>query len=213
MRIRHKASARPYLAALPFVYNIFELENEQLTFLNKDNLVLEIGIGKGDFIVALASRYPEHTFVGVEFNETVLAIAARKIEASGLTNITLFSGDVSRLLPLFPKQSLSTIFLNHSDPWPKKRHAKKRLTAPHFLSAYYDLLIRDGQLIFKSDNNDLTLYTLEMLEASQFRNIIFNEDYAGDDEFDALTEYEAKFRQNDVKIKRIKATKEEKDVN
>ncbi len=208
MRIRHKASARPYLASLAFVKNIFDLPNEVITYLPKEPLILEIGIGKGDFIVSLAARYPELFFIGVEFNETVLALAARKVEASGLKNIMLFSGDVLRLLPLLPANSFKTIFLNHSDPWPKKRHAKKRLTALHFLAYYYDLLVVGGELIFKTDNTDLADYSLETLEASKFSDLRFDEDYAGDEEFDAMTEYERKFRENGVKIKRIKVVKE-----
>ena len=102
-------------------------------YLNRPNLYLEIGPGKGDFIVQMARKNPQLNFLVIELNISVAAMAAVKIVDAGLENVKLIVDDALVVLPLLKPHSLETIFLNFSDPWPKKRHEKRRLTSTRFL--------------------------------------------------------------------------------
>ena len=107
------------------------------------------------------------------------------------------------LLPNIKDNSIESIFLNFSDPWPKKRHHKRRLTANSFLDNYYRLLKDGGRLIIKTDNVDLFAFTLENLENSKFKIIYKSDDYQDYDEFDTMTEYEQSFREEGIPIHRL----------
>ena len=107
------------------------------------------------------------------------------------------------MTPTIKDESIEGIFLNFSDPWPKKRHAKRRLTSNSFLLEYYRILKKGAQLIFKTDNYDLFTYSLEVINESPFKLVEANYNYDGKDEFDAITEYERNFRELGQPIYRL----------
>lgn len=208
MRTRHKKWAKPFIDNHQNIICDKDTTQNNLRLkeiLSMDNVCLEIGSGKGGFAISMAKKFPELTFLCVEKVESVAAQFAKLLEASELTNIFIVSDDISALTELFKTNYVSYLFLNHSDPWPKKRHEKRRLTSPGFLNFYKKLLKKDGELIFKTDNDGLFAYTIETLKENGFE--VFDEtiDYDGLDEFDALTNYESNFRNKGVNIKRLKA--------
>ena len=197
MRTKYKAWAKPFIDEHPEV-GVCE---EDLSSLK--DFYLEIGSGKGDFLIQMATKYPELTFIGVEKNVTCAGITAKKISESGLTNTKIIFEDAINVLPNLNNGSVKTIFLNFSDPWPKKRHHKRRLTSNIFLDNYYRVLAKGGRLVFKTDNVDLFNDSLEYFTESKFKLISQTNNYDGKDEFDACTEYERNFRDQDIKISRL----------
>ena len=197
MRTKYKAWAKPFIDEHPEV----GVSEEDLSSLK--GFYLEIGSGKGDFLIQMATKYPELTFIGVEKNVTCAGITAKKISESGLTNTKIIFEDAINVLPNLNSGSVKTIFLNFSDPWPKKRHHKRRLTSNIFLDNYYRVLTKGGRLIFKTDNVDLFNDSLEYFTESKFKLISKTNNYDGKDEFDACTEYERNFRDQDIKISRV----------
>ena len=165
---------------------------------------LEIGSGKGQFLVDMARKFPKMFFVGVERNTTCAGITAKKlVESPELTNAKLIYDNADIVLLNLKNESVNNIFLNFSDPWPKKRHWKRRLSAPSYLNNYYRILKKGGKLIIKTDNVDLWTFTKEMMEESKFALISITDDYNERDEFDAETEYEKSFREEGVAIHRM----------
>lgn len=205
MRLRHRVWGDKIIEEHPeLVITREQLDSQILTdFLAKDNLVLEIGSGKGDFAIQMAKKYPEWNFVGVEMNEMALAITLKKLVNEELKNILMINCDVNRLFELLPSHRFERIFLNFSDPWPKKRQHKRRLTYPTFLTQYERLLVKGGYLAFKTDNDELFKDSCEYLKASNFETITIDYDYDGHEIVDAQTEYETKFRKQQIKIKRF----------
>ena len=196
MRTKYKAWAEPYLNEHPEI----SFSIEEINSLS--NVYLEIGSGKGDFLLKMSEKYPDLLFLGVEKNVTCAGISAKKlVEAQSKARIIW--ADAMELLPLFKDNSVSAIFLNFSDPWPKKRHHKRRLTSDTFLKEYLRVLIPSGRLIFKTDNIDLFNDSLEVFEQTSFKLISKTNDYDGNDEFDAQTEYETNFRSKGTLINRV----------
>lgn len=186
-------------------------ENELVSLLEKlkdKKKILEIGSGKGGFLSSMAVKFPEYEFIGVEMQRTALAIACKYIEKNSIENLRFFASDVALLFEKFEEGSFDYIFLNFSDPWPKKRQHKRRLTYPTFLKQYYKLLKKGGRLIFKTDNEVLFVDSIEYLNESDFKMISKTDDYDGLDSFDAQTEYETKFRGQGVPIHRVIVEKE-----
>ena len=177
-------------------------------FLKHDKIVLEIGAGKGDFALQMANKYPDIHFIAIEMQSMALAYALRKIEDMQIDNLLFVNVDAHFLFYKLYDHKFETIFLNFSDPWPKKRQNKRRLTYPTMLKEYYNILKNKGRLIFKSDNDVLFKDSLEYLNESQFKVLDVTYDYDGLDPYDALTEYESKFRGLNVPIKRFIVEKE-----
>lgn len=177
-------------------------------FLKHDKIVLEIGAGKGDFALQMANKYPDIHFIAIEMQSMALAYALRKIEDMQIDNLLFVNVDAHFLFDKLYDHKFETIFLNFSDPWPKKRQNKRRLTYPTMLKEYYNILKNKGRLIFKSDNDVLFKDSLEYLNESQFKVLDVTYDYDGLDPYDALTEYESKFRGLNVPIKRFIVEKE-----
>lgn len=202
MRVKFKPGAIDYLKSLAFHTHVDDFALSKIKDINKP-LVLEIGVGKGDYLLKMASNYPEHFFIGIELNASVLSVAAQKLADANLNNVLILTGDVKYLLPKLSALSLNYIILNHSDPWPKKRHEKRRLTYSTLVNEYYKLLEEGGTLIFKTDNDDFADYSYITLSSVPFKELIFIKDYKGDYDFDAKTEYEHKFLNKGVKIKMI----------
>ena len=187
----------------------YELDDEKFqNFLKHPKLVLEIGAGKGDFALQMAKKYPDIHFVAIEMQSMALAYALRKIQDEKIENLLFVNVDAHYLFEKLYDYKFETIFLNFSDPWPKKRQNKRRLTYPTMLKEYYNILKDDGKLIFKSDNDVLFNDSVEYLKESQFKLIDITYDYDGLDPYDALTEYESRFRNLNVPIKRFIVGKE-----
>ena len=213
MRLRNKPWAEPFLEEnddLVLKYSDELKDNYHNIFDNNESLNLEIGTGKGDFIKQLASLNLDKNYIGIEKYSTVLAIAAKKIKnETGLTNVKLMCYDASELEKIFNEESLDCIYLNFSDPWPKARHAKRRLTYKTFLDKYYSLLKKGGKIIMKTDNLPLFEYSLESIkEHNKFKLVEYTFDYEFDGSKDGMSEYERKFREIGTKINRLVCIKE-----
>ena len=201
MRTKYKPWAKPYLE------EHIEISLSENELKKLDNFYLEIGSGKGDFLVKMAEKNPSLFFLGIEKNVTCAGFSAKKVVESELENAKLLCNDATNITPLLKDKSVNIIFLNFSDPWPKKRHHKRRLTSDNFLKEYMRILKDDGKIIFKTDNPDLFAFSIETFENNGFNIISKTDDYQGDDEFDAVTEYEAFFRLEGTPIHRMIVTK------
>lgn len=207
MRTRFKPWAEPYLNDHPeLVIKNYDNDNQ---FYSCSKLFLEIGTGKGDFILNMAKLAPEAHFIGIELSSTIAAIASKKLISEEIGNVRMCQSDATTFINSFPDNTFDAIFLNFSDPWPKKRHEKRRLTYPKNLIEYFRIIKNKGELILKTDNDDFFAYSLEKLEQSLFKVESIDMDYNGLDPFDAQTEYEKDFRQKGIKIKRIRLRKEQ----
>ena len=202
MRTKFKAWAKPFIEAHPEV--CLSLDNLK----KQKDFNLEIGSGKGAFILQMAIKFQNEFFVAVEKNETCSGFLAKKLVENKIENTKLYDGDIGNLLPLINTKSVKNIFLNFSDPWPKKRHTKRRLTFDTYLNEYYRILKDDGLLIFKTDNDLLYDYSLANFPLCGFKIVLNEFDYDGRDEFDAMSEYELNFRNKGFKIHRLILTKE-----
>lgn len=168
---------------------------------------LEIGCGKGGFMVQLAKKYPERSFVAMEKITDVILLAAEKMKREELTNVKMLNADALMLLEYFSEHSVEGIYLNFSDPWPRPKHAKRRLTAPKYLEIYKKLLKPGGAVYFKTDNRILFDYSLQTFKEAGFRlekltYDLHNSEY----EYDNLhTEYEDNFSAKGFAINRVEA--------
>lgn len=210
MRMKLKKWSVPFLVAHPEVYFSEDRYDSEafIEFINRSNLYLEIGPGKGDFIVTLAKNNPEFNFLVIELNVSVAAMTAVKLVDNQLTNVKLIQDDALVVLPRLKPKSIASIFLNFSDPWPKKRHEKRRLTSKRFLDAYQQVLQAQAPLILKTDQQSLYEFTLDSLTQAQWTILSQTTDYQTLDPFDALTEYEQTFRERGQNIYRLIAIKE-----
>ena len=203
MRTRNKRWAKPFIdAQADWIHS----PTTELTTVFQDDRpkALEIGIGKGQFFVEQAARHREWCWIGVEKQPSILAIAAKKVMTQEPPlHAHLLNGDVMEFAPQLPDQSIHTIYLNFSDPWPKARHAKRRLTSDTFLNLYHRILVPAGKVIMKTDNPILYAYSLEVLGLdARFEILSFTADYQLESD-DVQTEYEAHFRALNQPIHRI----------
>lgn len=164
---------------------------------------LEIGCGKGQFISEMAKKNPDISFVGVEKNVTCCGFTLKKIVEDKIDNAKLFVGDGENVIQALKDKSVKFLFLNFSDPWPKKRHNKRRLTHDNFLKHYLRILSDDGRIIFKTDNVELFDFSIEKFQEFGFELIDITNDYSEIDKFDTMTEYESNFRKQGIKINRL----------
>jgi len=195
MRVKHRKGDRELLAAHPELV-LYAAADWPLVFGNDRPIQVELGCGKGDFILGMAERQPEINFVAIDLQPTVLSYALDKLLLAGLNNVRLLLSDGSDLSSYFGSHQIDQLYLNFSDPWPKRRHEKRRLTSPGFLTSYKKVLTENGQLAFKTDNRQLFEYSLTSL--SQFGFVLEQVwlDLHKDLEFateNILTEYERKF--------------------
>lgn len=178
--------------------------SEQL-FGNSNPLRLEIGCGKGDFIVGTAAKEPNVNFLAIEKVSDVLVTAAEKVKESGLTNVRVCCVDAKELTEIFAPGSIDRIYLNFSDPWPKSRHEKRRLTYRTFLAIYKQILRPDGAIHFKTDNRPLFDFSLEEFAAFGIRTekLTFDLHNSEYNEGNVMTEYEKRFSSMGVPINRV----------
>ncbi len=172
-------------------------------FGRKAPLHVELGTGKGSFITQLAEENPEVNFIGIEAQQDVLYYAAQKVREKGLTNVRLLVFDINHVLNIFAPSEINRLYINFCDPWPKARHAKRRLTHANFLDKYRILLSVGGEIFFKTDNRPLFDFSLEQfvacnLEVNEVTYDLHNSDYQGN----VMTEYEKKFSSMGTPINR-----------
>ena len=176
------------------------------TFGRSAPLHIEIGVGKGDFLTELAARHPEINYVGLEAQQGVLYFAARKAAERQLRNVRLLVFDAAHLTELFAPREVDRIYLNFSDPWPKARHAKRRLTSEQFLARYAAVLHEDGEIHFKTDNMGLFDYSLATMEREGWQlSRVTHDLHALAEPDNIMTEYERKFSARGAKIGRLVA--------
>ncbi len=179
-------------------------------FHNSNPIYIEIGMGKGDFIIENALRYPDINFIGIERFDSVLVRAIQKSDELEINNLKLVRLDANFIDTIF-SQEISLIYLNFSDPWPKERHAKRRLTSPIFLEKYDKIFKSNAEIIMKTDNNPLFEYSKESLENFGYQIKSITRDlYQEDVSQNIKTEYEKKFVKLGVKINRLAAVKQSK---
>ena len=164
-------------------------------------LHVELGTGKGDFITQIAERNPQINFIGLEVEATCVLAAARKIREHNLSNVRLIVFDVSNIAEIFAAHSVDRLYINFCDPWPKKRHAKRRLTYVKFLELYKTILKPGGEIYFKTDNRGLFDFSLEQfaLAGLNVRDVT-NDLHANEPVDNIRTEYENKFSAAGVPI-------------
>ncbi|MFC7320275.1 tRNA (guanosine(46)-N7)-methyltransferase TrmB [Halobacillus campisalis] len=208
MRLRHKPWADDYMKENNHVVvqKPFDFKgNWQANFKNEQPLHLEIGSGKGQFIAGMGKQHPEYNFIGLERVKSVIVGALRKVLDAETDNVRLINEDAADLRDLFGTSEIDHIYLNFSDPWPKTRHEKRRLTFSAFLEQYEDVLKDEGKLTLKTDNRGLFEYSLASF--SQYGMIIeeVNLDlHAVEDPLNVPTEYEEKFAAKGQPIYRCK---------
>ena len=165
-------------------------------FGNDHPIRIEIGMGKGRFLMDMARLYPEINFIGIEKYSSVLLRAVQKLEEEELPNVRLIRMDAEDLENVFAQGELDRIYLNFSDPWPKDRHAKRRLESRQFLARYDQILKKDGTIEFKTDNRALFDFALEEVEAAGWTLNEKTFDLHADarlNEGNVMTEYEERF--------------------
>ena len=131
-------------------------------FGNHHPIYLELGTGRGEFIMQMAKKYPEYNFIGLELNESQIATAAKKLERESIKNLKLIKDDARNIINIFGKE-IDTIYLTFSEPWPKKRDEKNRFTHESYLKLYDRIFKKDKHIILKTDNKGLFAYSLETL--------------------------------------------------
>lgn len=165
-------------------------------FGNDNPVYAEIGMGKGRFLMDMARLHPDRNYIGIEKYSSVLLRAIQKMEEEELENVRFIRMDAEEITEVFGKGELDGIFLNFSDPWPKDRHAKRRLPSRQFLARYNEILKADGVLEFKTDNRALFDFALEELEPAGWKIKEKTFDLHADArlcEGNVMTEYEEKF--------------------
>lgn len=183
-------------------FNKYEKGMWQKIFNNNLPITLELGIGKGRFLTELSKKNPKRNFIGIEKSQDILYQAAKKIQDEQIFNVKLMVYDINDLELIFAKGDINEIYLNFSDPWPKKRHAKRRLTHRKFLKKYKKILQPGGKIFFKTDNSDLFEFSLLEFQEEGFQIEKLSYDIYTDVFTDNIeTEYEIKFSHLGAKIK------------
>lgn len=209
MRVRHKPWAKGKLDRHSDIvirspkdysgewYDIFRREAP---------LNVEIGTGKGQFIVGMAQKYPDENFIGIELHESIIVSALQKCLDAEVENVRLINADARRLTELFAEDEVDSIYLNFCDPWPKKRHEKRRLTYQTFLAQYEYVLKNQGTVYFKTDNQGFFEYSLESFSKYGFTLQNISLDLHRSQFTDNVTtEYEDKFSAKGQPIHRFEA--------
>lgn len=198
MRLKHVKGAEEYIeSSIHVVQDYKEHKGMWKSFFGNDNPIhIEIGMGKGQFMMELAGRNPNINYIGIEKFSSVLIRAVQKKEELELPNLTFILMDATEINEVFDSKEIDKIYLNFSDPWPKERHAKRRLPSRQFLQRFKEILKDDGVIEFKTDNNDLFDFALEEIEPGGFQILKVTRDLHNNvemNEGNIMTEYEEKF--------------------
>ncbi|MCM1263689.1 MAG: tRNA (guanosine(46)-N7)-methyltransferase TrmB [Butyrivibrio sp.] len=198
MRLRNVAGSREIIGESRFViHNPKECKGSwKDIFGNSNPIHIEIGMGKGRFIMDMASLHPDINYVGIEKYSSVLIRGIQKMEEHELPNLCFLRMEAEEIADVFGRGEVEKIYLNFSDPWPKGRHAKRRLPSREFLNRYNEILSIDGNLEFKTDNRELFEFALGELEAAGWNLDRVTYDLHNDAammEGNVMTEYEERF--------------------
>ncbi|RKM61645.1 MULTISPECIES: tRNA (guanosine(46)-N7)-methyltransferase TrmB [unclassified Butyrivibrio] len=199
MRLRNIAGSREVIAESKFTVKEPEKMKglwKKEVFGNDNKIHIEIGMGKGRFLMDMAALHPDINYVGIEKYSSVLLRAIQKQEQLLLPNVIFIRMDAENICDVFAPSEVDRIYLNFSDPWPKDRHAKRRLPSREFLKRYDKILVPDGVVEFKTDNEDLFNFALEEVEPAGWTLDAVTRDLHNDpvmNENNVMTEYEERF--------------------
>ena len=198
MRLRNIKGSREAIEINEYtINNPGEQKGKWKQLFGNDNPIhIEVGMGKGKFITTLAGLNPDINYIGIEKYSSVLYRALEKMDTLKLANLYFIRMDAEDICDVFEENEIDKIYLNFSDPWPKDRHAKRRLTSKEFFGRYDKILIPDGIVEFKTDNNDLFDFSLEQIPEAGWNLVSVTRDLHHDDvmnEGNVMTEYEEKF--------------------
>lgn len=198
MRLRNVRGSRETIKESKFVIQNPKEHKGSWSFVfnNTNPIHIEVGMGKGKFITGLARENPHINYIGIEKYSSVLVRALEKCQETELPNLAFIRMDAECIEEVFDKNEINRIYLNFSDPWPKDRHAKRRLTSKEFFKRYDNILQRDGRVEFKTDNKDLFEFSLEEVVNAKWNLIKSTFDLHHDPEMsigNIMTEYEEKF--------------------
>ncbi|WP_280770114.1 tRNA (guanosine(46)-N7)-methyltransferase TrmB [Salipaludibacillus daqingensis] len=210
MRLRNKPWAADLLEEHPEIVEKSPTEwrgNWKKKFANDNPIYVEVGTGKGQFVTKMAKANPDVNFIGIEKYESVLVTGVQRVMEEAPSNLRFLQEDVKNIADFFESSEVDRVFINFTDPWPKKRHAKRRLTHEYFLSMYEQILKKDGEVHFKTDNQGLFEYSIESLThyGFQLKNIsldLHNSDMTNN----VMTEYEERFSKKGMRIFRLEAS-------
>lgn len=198
MRLRNISGSRDVIAQSPYVVQKPQEKKGTWSelFGNDNPIFVEIGMGKGKFLHTLAELHPERNYVGIEKYSSVLLRAIQKQEQREAANLKLLRMDAEEITEVFGRGEVAGVYLNFSDPWPKDRHAKRRLPSAQFLARYDEIVSEGGFVEFKTDNRPLFDFALEQLDESAWKADTVTYDLHADEALMAgnvMTEYEEKF--------------------
>ncbi len=209
MRLRNVKGSRENIAASEFVIHEPEKCKGKLKMLfpNQGPLHIEIGMGKGQFLIQLAKENPQVNYVGIEKYSSVLIRAIEKRQQEELDNLLFIRMDAEDIENVFEEGEVDRIYLNFSDPWPKDRHAKRRLTSRQFFARYHHILKPEGRVVFKTDNRTLFDFSLEEVKEAGWKLENFTYDLHHSEYLpgNIMTEYEEKFVAESKPINRLVA--------
>ncbi|MGD7007491.1 tRNA (guanosine(46)-N7)-methyltransferase TrmB [Metabacillus sp. 84] len=209
MRVRNKPWASEFIAENRHIAiaSPENLKGKWQEYFGNDNPIhIEVGTGKGQFLAGMAKANPAINYIGIELFESVMVIAVQKVLDAEVTNLKLLNVDAADLTEVFKNGEVSRVYLNFSDPWPKKRHEKRRLTFKTFLSLYEQLLKKGGEIHFKTDNQGLFEYSLKSFsEYGLLLTYVSLDLHESDFEGNVMTEYEEKFANKGQRIYRAEA--------
>ena len=202
MRLKHIKGANEKIEKSSYIVpNYKEYKGKWNTLFNNNNPIhIEIGMGKGKFIIENAEKSPHINFIGIEKYDSVIVRATEKLENLGLTNIKIIRMDAREIEEVFSKE-IDVIYLNFSDPWPKRRHEIRRLTSKNYLDRYNKIFKGEHNIIQKTDNRDLFVYSLMSFNNNNYKFKELSFDYNDIDNI--TTEYEEKFRSKGYPIYRV----------
>ncbi len=208
MRLRNVKDAKDIVSNSKYVINNPQEYKGSFSklFNNSNPISLEIGMGKGDFIINMAIKNPDINFIGLEKYQSIIVRATQKLEDLNLNNLKLICMDAKELNEVFAKE-IDTIYLNFSDPWPKKRHAKRRLTSDTFLPIYDSIFKKDKRIVQKTDNVGLFEYSIVSLSNYGYVIKDISLDLHNTSKENVMTEYEKKFSSQGIKINYLEAIK------
>ncbi|HZG71371.1 MAG TPA: tRNA (guanosine(46)-N7)-methyltransferase TrmB [Chondromyces sp.] len=206
MRLRNKPWAKDKLDEYPqyVVANPEERKGKWHEVFGNDNPVhIEVGTGKGQFITGMAKMNPDINYLGIELYDSIIVSALDRLIEAELPNVKLLNVNAKDLQEYFAKGDVDRVYLNFSDPWPKKRHEKRRLTHESFLEIYEDIMVDGGEIHFKTDNQGLFEYSLQSFSAYGLLLTFVSLDlHKSDFEGNIMTEYEEKFSAKGQRIYR-----------
>ena len=209
MRLRNVKGASSKIDASKYIIKDYEdyCGKYSELFGNDNKICIEIGMGKGDFIKGISIEYPDVNFIGIEKYDSVMVRAIEKLDDVDIPNLRLIKMDAEGIDKVFNKE-IDTIYLNFSDPWPKDRHEKRRLTSHNFLKKYDNLFVGTKHIIFKTDNRKLFEYSIKSLTDYGYKINCISLDLHSDNLINIETEYEKKFSALGYPIYMIDVTKD-----